>query len=80
MNTLSKHTLIMLVCCLVPVAAFAAFFIFNVPLNTVLLFALILLCPLSHLLLLKYMWNTDTAHDEAHQRATETKQPVQRES
>ena len=79
MNMNPKHILIMLVCCLIPVTAFAAFFIFNVPFNTVLLFALVLMCPLSHLLMMKYMWNADTAHDEAHQRATETKQLVQRE-
>jgi hypothetical protein len=76
MNMLSKHTLIMLVCCLVTAAAFAAFIIFNVPLNTVLLFALVLVCPLSHLLLMKYMWNAGATHDKAHQRAEETKLPV----
>lgn len=74
MNMNSKHTLIMLACCLIPVTAFAAYFIFNVPLNTALLFTLVLLCPLSHLLLMKYMWNAGTAHEEAHQRAAETEQ------
>lgn len=74
MNINPKHTLIMLVCCLVPVVAFAAFFAFNIPLNTALLFALVLLCPLSHLLLMKYMWNAGTAHDEAHRCVTETEQ------
>lgn len=71
MNMNPKHTLIMLVCCLVPVTAFAAFFIFNIPLNMVLLFALVVLCPLSHLLLMKYMWNADADHHEAHQRIVE---------
>lgn len=80
MNMNPKHTLIMLVCCLIPVTAFAAFFVFNVPLNTVLLFALVLLCPLSHLLVMKYMWNADTAHEEGHQRATETKRLAEYES
>ena len=80
MNMNPKHTLIMLVCCLIPVTAFAAFFFFNVPLNTVLLFALVLLCPLSHLLLMKYMWNAGAAHDEAHQRVTQTKQPAEYQS
>lgn len=79
MNLNPKHTLIMVVCCLIPVTAFAAFFIFNVPLNTVILFALVLMCPLSHLLLMKYMWNAGATHDKAHQHATETKQLVQRD-
>ena len=80
MNMNPKHTLVMLVCCLIPVTAFAAFFIFNVPLNTVLLFALILLCPLSHLLLMKYMWNADTAHEEVHQHGADGKQVTEYES
>jgi uncharacterized membrane protein len=77
MNMNPKHTLILLVCCLIPVTAFAAFFLFNVPINTALLFALVLLCPLSHLLMMKYMWNADTAHHEAHQRTTKTKRPIE---
>lgn len=71
MNMNPKHTLVMLVCCLIPVTAFAAFFVFNVPINNVLLFALVLLCPLSHLLMIKYMLNADDVHREAHQRAIE---------
>lgn len=53
MNMNSRHTLVMLVCCLIPLAAFAAMFVFNVPADNVLLFALVLLCPLSHLLMMK---------------------------
>jgi hypothetical protein len=71
MNMNSNHTLIMLVCCLIPIAAFAAFYIFNIPANTVLLFALVLLCPLSHLLMMKYMWKGDMSHHEAHQHQAE---------
>lgn len=52
----------MMVCCLIPIGALAALFIFNVPLNTVLFAGLILLCPLSHLLMMKFM-----PHNEAHE-------------
>ncbi|HZD55725.1 MAG TPA: DUF2933 domain-containing protein [Anaerolineales bacterium] len=56
-----KHVFIILLCCLVPVAALGAIFLFNILVNSVLLFALILVCPLSHLLMMKFM-----PHDEGH--------------
>jgi 4-amino-4-deoxy-L-arabinose transferase-like glycosyltransferase len=46
-----RHWIIMLLCCLVPLAALTAIFIFQVNLNTVLLTALVLFCPISHVLM-----------------------------
>ena len=57
-----KHALIMVACCLIPIAGFALVSLFNIPLKSVFYFALILICPLSHLLMMKYM-----VHGEDHQ-------------
>lgn len=56
-----KHALLMAACCLVPIAGFAAVSFFNIPLKSVFYFAMILFCPLSHLLMMKYM-----GHGEGH--------------
>lgn len=50
-----RHVWLMLACCLVPVAGLTAIFLFDVPVNTVVLIGLALFCPLSHLLLVKFM-------------------------
>lgn len=57
-----KHTLIMLACCLVPLAGLILISVFNIPLKSVFYFALILFCPLSHILMMKFM-----GHGEGHQ-------------
>ena len=49
------HFLLMILCCLVPLVGLAAILLFNVPVNTVLWIGLILFCPLSHLLMMKFM-------------------------
>ena len=65
-----SHLLIMILCCLIPVAAMAAIFLFKVPANSVLLYGLILLCPLSHLLMMKFM-----GHDHSESKITPEASP-----
>jgi len=50
-----KHLWLVVACCLIPVAGLAAIFLFDVPANTVVLLGLALFCPLSHLLMMKFM-------------------------
>jgi uncharacterized membrane protein len=53
MNT--KHWILMVLGCLLPILGIAAVYLFKVPVNSALLFALILLCPLSHLFMMGQM-------------------------
>lgn len=50
-----SHIWIMILCCLILIIALGTVFLFKVPLSSVLLYGLILLCPLSHLLMMKFM-------------------------
>lgn len=58
-----KHMLIMLACCLIPVAGLIAFYVFKIPLNGIIYGALILACPLSHLLMMKFMMKDHSQHN-----------------
>jgi uncharacterized membrane protein len=74
MSMNKKHLLIMLACCLVPLAALGAIFIFRVPVTGVVYLGLILLCPAMHLLMMRNM----TGHDHSNQAHDHLDSPVTR--
>jgi hypothetical protein len=56
MNHSAKHHLwLMLLCCLIPIAALGAIFLFKIPTSSVLYVGLFLLCPILHFWMMKGM-------------------------
>jgi hypothetical protein len=70
-----KHMLIMVACCLIPLVGLGAIFLFNIPLNSVLWVAMLLLCPLSHLFMMKYM-DHGNGHTHTSQQDSKTSEPA----
>ncbi len=60
-----KHALLMVLCCLIPLAALVAISIFRVPANTVIYVAIALACPAMHLLMMRGMANHDHGGEHA---------------
>ena len=65
-----KHLLIMLACCLVPLAVLGAVLFLKVELGSVGIFAIMLLCPLMHILMMRGMGHDhDKTGQACHQEA-----------
>jgi len=69
-----RHIWLMLLCCLLPILGLAAIFLFNIPVNTVVYFGLVLLCPVAHFFMMGNMHDRDqksasqdnhTAHEKS---------------
>lgn len=77
-----KHTILMLLCCLVGMGAAAAILFFGIPVNRVFTGLLILLCPLSHLLMMKFMvhGHDSKTHTQEEQNGHGTVNPAPRQS
>jgi len=65
-----KHTLIMLACCLIPIAALVAISVFKIPVSTVVYGVIMLVCPLSHILMMKFMGHDHQQHTQEHSHPT----------
>lgn len=57
-----KHLILMILCCVVPMGVFFVLFALGIPLNRLFLFAIILLCPLSHIFMMRGMKHHE--HDD----------------
>ena len=67
-----KHRILMLLCCVIGMGAAAAILFFGVPVNRVFTGLMILLCPLSHLLMMKFMMKGHHNHGASDQPAHDT--------
>ena len=66
-----KHLVLMLLCCLIPIGVAAGLLAFGVTLNSSILIAMILLCPLLHVLMMGSMHgdhsaDADGGHADCH--------------
>jgi hypothetical protein len=66
----NHHLVIMVVGCLLPLAVLAAMFLFKLSVNPVLLYGLVLLCPISHLFMMGHDHGDDPQTVHAHAETT----------
>lgn len=70
-----NHGLLMVICCVAPMALVAAVLLFNIPVGTVGFFAIMLACPLMHILMMRGMGHGDQhagSHDGVQANAVGT--------
>ena len=59
-----RHIWIMLLCCLLPALGLAAIFLLKIPVNTVIYFGLLLLCPLGHFFMMSQMGHNHSSNEQ----------------
>lgn len=60
-----KHLILMAIGCLLPIAALAVIYLFQIQVSTVLLFGLFLLCPALHLVMMRdHIGHTSFHHQQ----------------
>ncbi len=74
---MKKHLFIMILCCLIPIAGLVALSLFQVQLSPPLWLGFMLLCPILHLVMMKYMMHDE---DHEHHHHTPTLQQKQYET
>ncbi len=72
---MKRHTLLMLACCLIPLAALVAVAVFNVPAGSVLTLGILVLCPLLHVIMMRGMMGHGH-EDHDHHAALPTRSPM----
>jgi hypothetical protein len=65
-----KHGLIMVACCVIAMGALAAVLLFKVPVNNVFIVLMILICPLSHFLMMGMMGHGEHDHHQTNNQST----------
>ncbi len=72
---MSKTTkTVFIACVLVAAAAGAALFVFKLPINTVLIGLMVLICPLSHVFMMKFMGHDHSGGGSDHSHCEQTKE------